>query len=208
MLASLASAAPETRQLGPYTVSLNMNTNSNYQVQIQNPMETPFATSYSMLLMTDNSTFAGVRVINYKNLTDATPDMYKNLIGLSLTLRGLNVTSMDDRVIDGKQGFLATGVPIPGTNAPAGFKYYQASYWLDSVKCECGPVYVGNVDVEIVSTYPQDVTEGILSSVHVAAGQAGAASQTSSGAMPPAEMPPTQTTQQPQQQMPPTTPGY
>lgn len=183
MLSSMALAATETRQLGPYTVSLNVNTN-NYQVQVQNPQETPFAMSYSMLISTDNSTFAGVRIINYKNLTDSTPDMYKNLVGLSLTLRALNVTAINDMTIDGKQGFVAVGVPITGMNAPAGLTYSQASYWLDSNKCECGPVSVGKTNVEIVSTYPQDVTAGILSSIHVASGQA------ASGEMPPAQMTP------------------
>jgi hypothetical protein len=49
--------------------------------------------------------------------------------------------------------------------------FYQAQYWLDSKDCECGPVSVGTVLVEIASTYPQNVTEGLLSSIHVAAGQ-------------------------------------
>lgn len=189
MISSMALAAPETRQLGPYTASLNVNTN-NYQVQVQNPQETPFATSYSMLISTDNSTFAGVRIIDYKSLTDSTPDMYKNLVGLSLTLRALNVTSITDRTIDGKQGFVAVGVPIAGMNVPAGLIYSQASYWLDSQTCECGPVSVGKTNVEIVSTYPQDVTEGILSSIHVASSQAGTAGQAASGEMPPAQMTP------------------
>lgn len=187
----MALAAPETTQLGPYTVSLNMNTN-NYQVQVQNPQETPISTIYSMLIAdrTSNSTFAGIRILNFKSSTDSTPDMYKNLVGLSLALRGLNVTSPTDRTIDGKQGFVVVGVPIPGMNAPAGFTYTQANYWLDSKVCECGPVSVGTTSVDIVSTYPQDVTEGILSSIHVVSGQAGTAGQAATGEMPPAQMTP------------------
>jgi hypothetical protein len=179
MLSSLAIAAPENRQLGPYAVSLNVNTN-NYQVQVQSPQETSSFTSYSMLISTDNSTYAGVRIVNHKNMTDSTLDVYKNLVGLSMALRGLNVTAIDDKTIDGKQGFMAVGVPVPGMNAPAGFTYSQADYWLDSKPCPCGPVSVGTTFVDIVSTYPQDVTNGILSSIHVAMGQAAA------GQMPPA----------------------
>jgi hypothetical protein len=74
-------------------------------------------------------------------------------------------------VIDNMNGFLISGMPIADMgNVSPGFMFYQAQYWLDSKDCECGPVSGGTVLVNIASTYPQDVTEGLLSSIHVASG--------------------------------------
>ena len=49
MLSSLAFGATETRQVGPYTVSFNVNTNMNYQVTTPNPAMYPFATIYPIV---------------------------------------------------------------------------------------------------------------------------------------------------------------
>jgi hypothetical protein len=48
-------------------------------------------------------------------------------------------------------------------------------YWMDSQSCECGPVSVGKTSVVITSTYPLDVTQGLLSSLNIVQGQAATA---------------------------------
>jgi len=53
---------------------------------------------------------------------------------------------------------------------------YNALFWLDSQGCECGPVSVGTTSVEVTSSYPEEVTESLLSSLHVAEGEAAPAS--------------------------------
>ena len=172
ILPSIALAAEVTQQLGPYTVSFDMNTNMNYQVQKDEPMETPFYTGYPMLVITDNNTASRIMVTKYKNQTDSTPAMDRTVTSLTMALRGLNVTSSEDRLIDGKMGFVLIGEPFPGNEAlPSPSQYAQASYWTDSEKCECGPVSLGTENVVIMSTYPQDVTQGILKSIHVEKGQ-------------------------------------
>jgi hypothetical protein len=184
MLSSAALAAPETHMLGPYNVSFNMNTNMSYQIQTQDPAVYPFATIYPLVIATNNTTGASISIAQYKNLTIATIGVNEEIAALRMALRGINVTAPEEMVIDNMNGFLLSGTPFAGMgNASSGFMFYQAQYWMDSEDCECGPVSVGTALVNIASTYPQNVTEGLLSSIHVAEGQ-----------MPPStsDMPPTQ----------------
>ena len=172
MLISLAQAAPETRQLGPFNVSFDMNTNINYTIEKPEVKGDSSATPYLLGIKTNNTTWASIGITEYKNLVDSTIQMHKSLTGMSLVLSGINVTAIDDKVIgkDGKQGYLATGVPIANLNAPAGTMFYQATYWLDSKDCDCGAVSVGQTRVVITSTYPQDVTMNLMSSILVEKG--------------------------------------
>ena len=168
MLSSLALAAPETHQLGPYMVSFDLNTNMNHQVQMSNPMSTASATVYTMKILTDNSTGAGISIIENNALTDSTTSTIKQLVAMGMALSGINTTNIVDVPIDGKNGFVAMGVPFAAqSNMPS--ELYRGVYWLDSTDCTtCGPVSVGKTSVDISSTYPQDVTQNLLKSIHVA----------------------------------------
>ncbi len=136
LLSSVAMATPDSSQLGPYTVSFDLNTNLQYQKQVAEPNEGEFATSYQMRLFTDNSTAAGISITEYKDLTDATLSMHKSLMAMEMALRGLNTTSVDDMTIDGKPGFVAISVPASSTmGMPADARLYSAMYWLDSTTC-------------------------------------------------------------------------
>ena len=166
------TAAPEKHQLGPYTVSFDMNTDMSYQIQTQDPAIYPFATIYPLVITTDNTTGASISITQYNNLTPSILGVNEEIAALRMALRGINVTAPEEIAIDNMNGFLLSGMPFVGmSNAPSGSMFYQSQYWLDSKDCECGPVSVGTVLVNIASTYPQDVTEGLLSSIHVAAGQ-------------------------------------
>jgi hypothetical protein len=109
---------------------------------------------------------------------------------MDIALNLFNVTDVADRTIDGKDGYMLSSEPIPqNTRVPVGTKLFRASYWMDSTKCPCGPVSVGTTSVDITSSYPQDVTENLLNSLHVVKGQATAAPAAASGSqdMPPAQ---------------------
>ena len=169
MQSSSALATLETQQNGPYTVSFNMNTNIPYQIQTQDPVTYPFGTIYPLVIATDNTTGASISITHYNNLTTSTLDVNEEIAALRMALRGINATSPVEMVIDNVSGFLISGMPFDNTiNSPM---IYQAQYWLDSKDCECGPTSVGTVLVSITSTYPQDVAQGLLSSIHVAASQ-------------------------------------
>jgi hypothetical protein len=186
MLSSLALAAPETHQLGPFTVSFDMNTNTKYQIEAPASQGDASATTYPLVVKTDNATFSVIRIIEYKNPVDSTLQMQGALSFYKMIAGGLNATVPQNVTIDGINGFLISGVPFPGANAPAGYKVYQAQYWLDKKSCECGAVTVGMTSVDIASSYPQDVTMNLLNSLKVEkTGEA--AQKTTSSDMPPSQ---------------------
>jgi hypothetical protein len=175
MLSAMAIAVPDNQQLGPYTVSFDMN--ANYQAQNAQPIETETANAYQMRLFVDNSTFAVIGITEYAEPTDTTLQVHKNLMPMNMIIReGLNATNVEDKTIDGKEGFLVTSVPFQ-TDVGAPSTVYRAMYWLDSQDCECGPVSVGKTSVIITSTFPLDVTESLLSSLQVVKGEAAASAQ-------------------------------
>jgi hypothetical protein len=191
MLTTLAVAVPESSQLGPYVVTFDMNTNSQHQLIVGQPMQTPTATIYGLQIFTDNTTKAVLVVSQYTNATDSTLGLYKQLSAMDIALNLFNVTSVADRTIDGKDGYVLSSEPISqNTRVPVGTKLFRASYWMDSTKCPCGPVSVGTTSIDITSSYPQDATENLLNSLHVVKGQAtSAAPAAASGSqdMPPAQ---------------------
>ena len=172
MLSSGALAALETQQIGPYTVSFNMDTDMSYQIQTQAPVTYPFGTIYPLVIAADNTTGASISITQYNNVTTSTLEVNGEIAALRMALRGINVTAPVEMVIDNTSGFLISGIPFADIgDAPSGITLHQAQYWLDGKDCECGPVSVGKVLVNIASTYTQDVTRGLLSSIHVAVSQ-------------------------------------
>ena len=171
MLSAIAIAVPDSQLVGPYTVSFDLN--ANYKAQYALPIETKTANTYQMRLFVDNSTFAVIGITDYAEPKDATLKVHKSLMPPNMIKKGLNATNVEDRTIDGKEGFLVTSMPF-STNNPASSGVYTAMYWLDSKNSERGPVSVGNTCVIIASTFPKDVTERLLSSLHIMKGKAAA----------------------------------
>jgi hypothetical protein len=145
-----------------------MKTDMKYQLQNRTPIESPLATVNSMQIFTNNNTRAQITITDYKNLTDSTLAMYKTLYAMDLAMIGINVTKIADITIDGKKGIILSGQSFPQNTAlPSGLTVYRAMYWLDSVDWELAPISAGKTSVDIASTYPQDVTESLLSSLRV-----------------------------------------
>lgn len=189
LLSSVALATPDSSQLGQYTVSFDLNTDMQYQKSVVEPTEAGVQTLSQLRIFTDNSTAASISVVEYKDLTDATISMHKSLMTFQMILSGFNVTSVEDMTIDGKPGFVEESVPVSSAlGMPADAKLYSAMYWIDSAACgDCGAVSAGKTYVAVSSSYPQDVTQSLLSSLHVEMGQATAAPATTTQDMPPAQ---------------------
>jgi len=182
MMSAVAMAAPDSQQFGPYMVSFDLD--ADYQVQVAEPMESEIGTVYSIALFIDNSTGASIAVAEYAEQTDATLNMHKTLNTMSLMLQGFNSTDVQDMTIDGKDGFLITAEPFQAA-AEAPSNIYKAMYWMDSE--DFGPVSAGTTSVTITSTYPSDVTEGLLSSLSIAKGEAPAMATANGGQVFPPE---------------------
>ncbi len=110
LLSSAALAAPEMQQLGPYTVSFDLNTSLSYQIEPQNPMIYPSATIYPLVISTNNTTGASISIIQYNNLTTSTLGVNEETAGLRMALRGINVTAPEKMTIDKMNGFLLSGM--------------------------------------------------------------------------------------------------
>ncbi len=179
IISATAMAAPDSQQVGPFTVSFDLN--ADYQVQIGEPVETEGVNVNNIALFVDNSTVATIVIAENAEPADATLDVLKRLVIYeSILINGLNTTNVEDIEIDGREGFLLTTEPVQAIEgAPS--KFYRAMYWLDSIDCECGPVSVGTTSVSITSTYPLDVTEGLLSSLSIVKGEASAAAPAAGG---------------------------
>jgi len=175
MLSSLAMSAPESHQLGPYVVNFDLNTYQQYKVAELEPNMAESATGYALQIATDNTTGALVIITEYKELLDATLAPQKQISTLSAMLGGYNVSSVDDIVIDGKEGYILSAVPASYNTMVPNVTRYEAVYWPDSVKCDIGPVWVGKTMVNVISTYPEDVTMNLINSLKVAKGAATAA---------------------------------
>ena len=177
MISAVAMAAPDSQQLGPYMVSFNLD--ADYQVQVAEPVESEEGNAYSMALIFDNSTGASIAIAENPVQIDATLDVYKRLMFYELILyRGLNTTNIEDIEIDGQEGFLLTAEPIEVSEGLPN-EFYRAMYWMDSE--DFGPVSAGTTSVTITSTYPLSVTEGLLSSLSIAKGEAPAMATAAGG---------------------------
>lgn len=168
MLSFGAMASTETQQLGPYKVSFDMNTDLQYQVQVKEPIETSASKIYSMSAITNNDTGLGININENKDLIDATLSTGKQITGMGMYITGLNVTNPEDKMIDGKKGFVIMGTPFTSGGAtPSSIKVYRAVYWLDSKECGCADLAAGTTNVVVTSTYPEDVTMSLLDSIKV-----------------------------------------
>jgi hypothetical protein len=163
-LISLGAAVPESTTAGPYTISFDLNTTLNYTIQPQEPFArtAPDVIGYPLILMSNNTSWAGIAVYQYKNQTDSTRSTEASLLGLTMIISPANNNvSVFERPIDGKEGLIAVA------ELPTGEMNYRAWYWLDSKSCDCGPVTIGMTKVEIISLYPANVTASLLSTLHV-----------------------------------------
>lgn len=177
MLPSLVLASPETSQLGPYHISFDMNPDIQHYLWSEEPIqvESPSATIYDLHIITDNKSYAVLNIINSELPTDSYTDTDKNVEALRILASYPNVTSIEqyDRIIDGKNGFITS--ISKNNNLTNNNMILGASYWLDNrdVLC-CNPLSFGWSKVELTSFYSMEITESILSSLHVGISQGSA----------------------------------
>jgi hypothetical protein len=157
-----ASASIDVATTGPYNVSFNMNTSLKYIIQPNSSIVESFRTSYPMLIKSNNTAFALIKIIEYNNLTDSTPDLWSTIDLRGLEKIGLkNITYQPNMSIDNHSAFGFTGLDFQER------RMYFASYWLDSKPCECGPVFIGKTNIIVESSYPLNMTAELLGSMHV-----------------------------------------
>jgi hypothetical protein len=140
-VASVASAATEEISAGPFEVSFDLNTTENHTIEALGPAQTNTSTGYTVMIDFAGKSTLGIYISELNEGDDATLKSLKNVLASKVT--DDPDASVEIGTIDGREGVIGFGLPIYDENLQmikneTSFEYV---YWLDSEKCECGPVY-------------------------------------------------------------------
>ncbi|MDD4652267.1 MAG: hypothetical protein PHQ34_08550 [Methanothrix sp.] len=163
--ASVASAATEKISAGPFEVSFDLNTTENHTVEALGPAETNESTGYTLMIDFAGKSTVGIYISKANEAEDATLNSLKEVLASRLT--DDPEASVEIGAIDGKDGVIGFGLPIYDESLlqienETSFEYV---YWLDSEKCECGPVYVGKTMVRVVGPWISEWDDAIARSL-------------------------------------------
>jgi hypothetical protein len=164
-VASAASAATEKISAGPFEVSFDLNTTENHTVEALGPAENNASTGYTVMIDFAGKSTVGIYISKADEAEDATLNSLKEVLASKLT--DDPEASVKIGTIDGKDGVIGFGLPIYDENLKqieneSSFEYV---YWLDSEKCECGPVYVGKTQVRVVGPWSSEWDDAIARSL-------------------------------------------
>jgi hypothetical protein len=152
-LISITSAAPSNVMTGPYNITFDLDTTMNYTVEVMSPLEDNNSTSYTVLIEVPNVTRSGVYISDMKTPEDATIATVERMYRYAA--RDLKDASVEVGEIDGKDGIITSYIDQQNR------RVFEGKYWLDSKKCDCGPLSAGSIAVRIIGTIPQNSTEGM-----------------------------------------------
>jgi len=170
--ASVASAATEKISAGPFEASFDLNTTENHTVEALGPAQTNTSTGYTMMIDFAGKSTVGIYISELNEVEDATLKSLKEVLASKVT--DDPDASVEIGTIDGREGVIGFGLPIYDENLQrieneSSFEYV---YWLDSEKCECGPVYVGKTQVRVVgpwiSEWDDAIARSLLESLKIA----------------------------------------
>jgi len=170
--ASVASAATEKISAGPFEVSFDLNTTENHTIEALGPAETNMSTGYTVMIDFAGKSTLGIYISELNEVEDATLKSLKEVLASKVT--DDPDASVEIGAIDGREGVIGFGLPIYDENLQmieneTSFEYV---YWLDSEKCECGPVYVGKTQVRVIgpwiSEWDDAIARSLLDSLKIA----------------------------------------
>ncbi len=162
---SIASAATEKVSAGPYEVSFDLNTTDNHTIEALGPAETNESTGYTVMIDFPGKSTDGIYISEMKEPDDATLKSAKQV--LQARAEDNSEAKVEIGNIDGREGIIGFGLPIydeqlKPVEDESSFMYI---YWLDSTKCECGPVWVGKTQVRAVGPWNSEWDDAIATSL-------------------------------------------
>lgn len=163
--ASAASAATEKISAGPFEVSFDLNTTENHTLEALGPVQTNASTSYTVMIDFAGKSTVGIYISKADEAEDATLNSLKEVLTGKLTDEP--EASVEKCSIDGRDGVIGFGLPIYDGNLKKieNESSFECIYWLDSEKCECGPVYVGKTQVRVVGPWVSEWDDAIARSL-------------------------------------------
>ncbi|MFB3765375.1 MAG: hypothetical protein ACE14P_09030 [Methanotrichaceae archaeon] len=155
----------ESGKLGPYVVSFDMNTTSQYKVIVDPP--TSGATSDGVkftryyLSVDGGDGYASIILTGYEKNMSAGIDANREVVASALeAIKGTDSKIYPTTVgVDGQQAVLGS------CKYPTGEAIFIASYSPDSTPVN--GAYIGKTDCRFVSTYSWEVTRNMLGTLHI-----------------------------------------
>ncbi|MHC1630943.1 MAG: hypothetical protein ACXQT4_01400 [Methanotrichaceae archaeon] len=163
LLASTASAVPTMMNLGPYKLSFDLDTATNYTAQIQEPISSTTYTGvdyvdYSILINCGDNE-AQINMTDYYSPVPASDEVTKSMSRkITREMACMNIETRE-QLINRHSGFLTTCEDLSGKSI------FQASYWLD--RYFTSGDYVGQNSCRITSDLPWKTTNSLLTTIHV-----------------------------------------
>ena len=158
-------AAHESGKVGPYVVSFDMNTTSEYKVIVDPPTSGTTSdgakfTRYYLSVDGDDG-YASVILTGYeKNMSDGI-DANKDIVTSALTALG----GTDSKIYPSTVGVDGHQAVLGSCKYPTGEQIFILSYSPDAVPFN--GTYIGKTDCRFVSTYSWDVTRNMLGTLHI-----------------------------------------
>jgi hypothetical protein len=159
-------AAHEAGKIGPYNISFDMNTSTNYEIFIDPP--TSGITSggqkfvrYNMSVETADY-FAWIVLTGYENNMLASINSNKDIVEAALITSGCEAPKLYQPLIDGQPGVLGNCRFEDGTILVV------ASYSPDAVVRDNGE-YSGLTNCRVLSIFPWEITRDLLYTLRVEA---------------------------------------
>jgi hypothetical protein len=174
-LSALAFAEPMEISAGPYNISFDLNTTMEYNVTLKPEVEDNDSSWYHLDIVFDNDTKAAVGVTTYKDWQYAEyPCVYwKNLYLRAAKDAGeIQNGSATPMAIDDNDGYIIRQEILrPGEDVAINSTI--AEYWVDAEEIEDYGLMVAKTEVEMISLLPENLTEDLISTIHVEANQQG-----------------------------------
>jgi len=163
--ASVASAAVEKTSAGPFEVSFDLNTTENHTVEALGPAKSNTSTGYTVMIDFAGKSSLGIYISEANDVEDATLASLKKV--MQAKLEDNPKASVEIGSIDGKDAVIGFGLPLYDEQLEpiedeSSFEYV---YWLDSTKCDCGPVYVGKTQVRVIGPWISEWDDAIARSL-------------------------------------------
>jgi hypothetical protein len=169
MLVALASAKPEEVSVGPYNVSFDLNTTTNYTATPDYQMNADNSSSGTIRIQSGNDTLALIGITNFNTWQYAgfTRSDYLYMDLALKTDENVLQGNVTQGLIDGKTGLIVTQTRLqPSDNST--IDSMIAIYWPDSQEIAEYGIPVAKTKVEIVANMPGILAESLLGSIHVA----------------------------------------
>ena len=168
LIAASATAVAEEIYIGPYAVSFDLNTSTNYNLTTNYFTENNSTSVAEIGIKFDNDTSAQIDIFGDKDWqfagTTSCCTVLKNL-ALKDDPNTINY-SLSQRIIDGKLGDVVTRTYTRPSDGKV-LNATLAEYWPDSKEIEGYNISVGKTKVELIAIFPENMSSSLIDTLHV-----------------------------------------